>query len=356
MRGLELSRNYYYEIIRPVISQNIDFLHGNYAVCLIGYGSDVIENDDEKSMDHEWGPRCIIFIPEELAERKDEIYDILNKNISNEFMGYPTRFKVSYDGAARVMSDDGSGDVNIDIHTCAEYFKTNLGIIIPKEDVEWLSIPENKLFEITKGEVFFDGFSELTRLRNFYKKYYPDNVYKYRLAYAWQTLGWDADLIGLCSERGDILSARCCLSETILRIIKLVYLLNRKYMPSYGKWISREFYKLPYLSKDIGPLLEECFLKENLKKSVKIISRVSHMLIDYENSALDLVRVDIRKNKFSRGYMDIDFQYIADTIYKSIDGNIKNVPLYGAVDQWVTNQDFLLDAEKIKRLSVIYKR
>ncbi len=356
MKGLDLCRKYYREIIKPIIDKNIGFIGDEYATALIGWGSEVLGNDDDFSRDHEWGPRCIIFLPEELKQYKNRIYKILNTEIPSAFMGYPTRFVVDkkYTGV-RSPSIDGTGDVHIDITTCEEYLCSSIGITVPENDLHWLSIPENLLLELTSGEIFFDGFGELTQLRKIYSDYYPDNVWKYRLAYAWQSLGWDIDLIGLCNDRGDVLSARHCLSETIGRIIKIAFLLNRKYAPSYAKWIHREFYKLPYLSKEIGPIIENCYIEKDLRLAAKKLLEACNILIEYENSLVILPKIKNRINIFARGYLDADFQYIAEQIFKTIDGQLKTISINGALDQWISNQDFLLDANKMKALSIIYE-
>lgn len=355
MKGLELCRQYYKDIIEPIIRNNMDFIGGMYAAALIGWGSDVLGNDDELSRDHEWGPRCIIFLPESLMYYSDKVYDILNKNVPIKFKGYSTRF-VAHEKCEgiRVPSTDGSGNVHIEITTCKDYFQSNLGVMVPKNDIEWLSIPENRLLEITGGEVFFDGVGELTKLRDFYSRYYPDDVWKFRLAYAWQSIGWDIDLIGLCNDRGDILSSRYCINETIFRIIRLTFLLNRRYAPSYPKWIHREFYKLPFIAKEIGPALEDIYTEKDGKHALQKITDICNKLIDYQNSDGKLPPLQIGQNVFSRGYINIDFQYIAEQIYETIYGELKHIPIDGAVDQWVTNQDFLLDSNRIKALSAIY--
>ena len=182
-----------------------------------------------------------------------------------------------------VPSCDGSGEVHIDITTCDRYLLESLGIAIPRDDVEWLSLPESRLLEFTSGKVFFDGVGELTALRDFYQAYYPLSVWKYRLAYAWQSLGWDIDLIGLCEARGDFLSSRNCLSAALFRIMKLAFLLNRRYSPSYPKWLGKEFYKLPCLSNEIGPVLESCYLDADVKSIVGKLEAVCNLLIEYQN-------------------------------------------------------------------------
>jgi len=353
--GLDLSRAYYNEIIKPLINDNMPQIAKKHAAALIGWGSDVLGNDDELSRDHEWGPRCIILLPDSLDDFCSILFDMLNLKIPSYFMGYSTRYVMSREIYARVLSDTGSGNVNIDITTCSKYFQDNLGVIIPGSDIDWLSIPENRLLELTGGEIFFDGTGELTNIREFYKKYYPLDVWKYRLAYMWQALNWDIDLIGMCGARNDFLSARNCLSATLYRIMKLTFLLNRRYSPAYPKWLGREFYKLPSLSKEIGPILESCYLDADIKSVVGKLEKICTLLIEYQNTIEDIVKVEIRPFGFSRGFWNIDFQHIANQIYNSIEGELKTISLDGAVDQWVTNQDFLLDSHKLKLLSVVYE-
>lgn len=354
LKGLDLCRSYYHEIINPLIKNSTSIIGDNYAAALIGWGSDVLGNDDELSRDHEWGPRCIIFLPISLEHYSKDLYNELNSKIPDEYKNYSTRF--IFDNGVFRPSKNKSGNVHIEITTCDNYFNDLLGIITPDSDLEWLAIPENRLLEITSGEVFFDGFGELTQIRQFYLKYFPTNVWKYRLAYEWQSLGWNIDLIGLAQERGDTLSSKICLNITLEKIIKLIFLLNKSYAPSYKKWIHRQFYKLPHLSKEVGSIIEECYIRRDVKKTINQIKQVLELLIEYQNNIVGLPKVKMQGAQFSRGYFDLDLQFIADQIHATITGELKELPLYGAIDQWITNEDFLLNSDRMKSLSIIYNR
>lgn len=355
MLGLDLSRDYYTQVVRPLIEGHFPQISSRHAAALIGWGSDVLANDDGFSRDHEWGPRCLIFLPDSLIGLGNDLRDLFNSAIPTSFMGYPTRFVVDEGLGCRLPSRDDLGDVHIEITTVSKYLSENLGVVTPQDDVAWLSVPENRLFEFTSGEVFFDGSGELTALRGFYRDYYPLNVWKYRLAYAWKSLGWDIDLIGLCSARGDIISSRNCLYATLLRIIKLVFLLNRQYSPSYPKWQGKEFYKLPHLSHEIGPVLEGCYLDVDVESVVGKLETICSRLIAYQNGFDQLPAVDAAPCRSASGFWHIDLQHIADQIFESMDGWLRNISLDGAVDQWITNQDFMLDINKLKLLSHVYR-
>lgn len=350
MKELEISRGYYKDVISPIIKEHISYLGDKYCAALIGWGSDVLGNDDELSVDHEWGPRCIIFIPETCTEYKNRVYEVLNACVPDEYKGFTTRFK----NENWVRIPDKNGDVHIEVTTCRDYLEENIGMYMPTDDIDWLCIPENKLLEFTGGEIFYDGFNELMKLREFYS-YFPEDVWKFRLAYSWQSLGWNIALIGLTYKRGDILSARHCLSVTLHGLMKIIFLLNRKYCHSYLKWLHREFYKLPNLSNDIGIIIEECYREKDFSIISERLKQIVHCLLEYQNNLGLLPKAEIKSTWFSRGFFDIDFNHIAEQIQMSIKGELRNTVLDGALDQWITNEDILLDSRRMKKLRSYYR-
>ena len=50
--GLELSRRFYIEAVRPILDKYFPSLP--HAAALLGYGSEVLGFDDEVSTDHNW--------------------------------------------------------------------------------------------------------------------------------------------------------------------------------------------------------------------------------------------------------------------------------------------------------------
>ena len=79
MQGLELSRRFYFEAVRPILERH--FPNVEHAAALIGYGSEVLGHDDERSQDHEWGPRVQVFVrdfgPAILAQPPKRGFDLL---------------------------------------------------------------------------------------------------------------------------------------------------------------------------------------------------------------------------------------------------------------------------------------
>ncbi len=53
--GLELSRQFYSEAVRPILDARFSSLP--HSAALLGRGSEVLGYDDEMSTDHDWKPR-----------------------------------------------------------------------------------------------------------------------------------------------------------------------------------------------------------------------------------------------------------------------------------------------------------
>ena len=60
IKGLELSELFYKEAVKPILDNNFPEL--TYSAALLGNGSDVLGFDTPQSMDHDWGPRLMLFL------------------------------------------------------------------------------------------------------------------------------------------------------------------------------------------------------------------------------------------------------------------------------------------------------
>ena len=62
IKGLDLSELLYREAVGPLLASHLPGL--TYSAALIGPGSEVLGFDDAQSMDHDWGPRLMLFLTE----------------------------------------------------------------------------------------------------------------------------------------------------------------------------------------------------------------------------------------------------------------------------------------------------
>src|SRR5829696_3169987 len=91
VKGLELSRLFFEEAVRPALAAEFPALR--YAAALIGTGSEVLGFDTEMSADHGWGPRVELFFRDEGSGAVHEAVDAaLRRELPHRFAGYPTSF------------------------------------------------------------------------------------------------------------------------------------------------------------------------------------------------------------------------------------------------------------------------
>lgn len=65
MRGIDISRAYFYEYGFPMLETEFESLMPFIAVAFVGRGSERFGFDDEVSRDHDFEPGFSIFIPDE---------------------------------------------------------------------------------------------------------------------------------------------------------------------------------------------------------------------------------------------------------------------------------------------------
>src|SRR5213593_4167188 len=91
--GLELSRLFYEEAVRPILDAAFPGLP--HSAALLGRGSEVLGFDDAMSTDHNWEARVLLFLrEEEHARHSEEIYATLHERLPPRFRDCPTDFGV----------------------------------------------------------------------------------------------------------------------------------------------------------------------------------------------------------------------------------------------------------------------
>ena len=94
--GLRLAGEFYAEAVRPLLEAEFPGL--GYAAALIGPGSEVLGFDTERSADHDWGPRLLVFLEDDDADRlAGAVDEMLGQRLPAAFGGYPVAFGVTRD-------------------------------------------------------------------------------------------------------------------------------------------------------------------------------------------------------------------------------------------------------------------
>lgn len=331
--GIELNKAFYFEVIRPLIKANFPQLQ--YSAALIGYGSDVLEVDNPTSMDHNWGPRCCIFLSKEDYHLKKEIENYFKYNLPFEFKGFPTNYTDPRYDYTQKLSSISSYPINhlIEIMEFDEYFKSLLELDqINDISIEnWLNFKDQILIEITSGEVFYDG---LHRLNNFRKKmeFYPNEILKIKLASLWYSIQNEEPFIGRCIEIDDYIGLKLIASRIVSSLIKISFYLDKKYIP-YSKWFGTLFKNITTYDK-LSPLVRNLLTENNTNMIQDKLCLLYEELIALHNSTEGLPFLENNIRDFhNRPYKVIFAESIVDKLLESIENkklkeiNLNNVSL-----------------------------
>lgn len=255
-RGLELAGGFYEEIVAPLLARLAPTI--SYSAALIGPGSEVLGYDDETSTDHDWGPRVLIFLGDADAQAAGpRLTEALADRLPEDYRGLATRF-----GPPR--GADTHVSHRIEILSLDEWLGGYVGLEAASDgtpraegaaldELDWLTLPGQKLLSITAGAVFRDDGNRLATLRRALS-WYPDDVWRYLMASVWTRLAQEEHLVGRAGQSGDETGARIIASRLVRDMMRLCFLAERRYAP-YPKWFGRAFSRLG-AAATFGPLFE----------------------------------------------------------------------------------------------------
>ena len=182
--GIELSRRFFFEVVRPLLEHHIPDLP--HAAGLLGTGSDVLGFDDVMSTDHSWGPKVLLFLTEKDFLLKKDINEMLRNELPYDFCDYPVNVEeVPDEPGTDVMKRITTGPVNhrVLLTTVTRFIQSHMDFDIdqPLLALDWLTFPSQKLRSLTNGAVHCDSTGELTEQRARFA-YYPHDIWLYLLA------------------------------------------------------------------------------------------------------------------------------------------------------------------------------
>jgi Domain of unknown function (DUF4037) len=362
IQGLELSRLFFEEAVRPILQKVAPGLE--YGAALIGSGSEVLGFDDEMSTDHHWGPRVMLFLNhKEYDNTHSLISEAMREQLPTVFLGYPTNFSEpdpNDNNVQQLVAVEG-GPVNhrVEIFTLRAYLLSYLNFDIDKEiePADWLTFPEQKLRTIAGGEVFEDTVGIQAALDRFSS--YPNDIWLYLLAAGWNRIGQEEHLMGRAGLVGDEIGSALIASRLVGDVMRLCFLMERQYAP-YPKWFGTAFGQLACAEK-IAPHLEAAL------KSTTWQERENNLVPAYELIAVMHNDLGITEklpaksgNFFGRPFKVID---LTSGFSKAIQAEIKDPEvkriaankLFGSIDQISDSTDLLSSSKFRATLRRLYE-
>jgi hypothetical protein len=346
--GLQLARAFYTELVRPAL----DVPH---AAALIGPGSEILGFDTERSTDHHWGPRVLLFLRPDDKERRDAIFDQLANALPPTFGGWSTNFGPAGEDGARLLAeiDDGPVAHRVEIHEAGEWFRHVLGFDpaagVPLSD--WLATPSQLLLSVTAGEVFADDLDVL-RPRRRALDWYPRDVWAYLVGCQWQRFAQEEAFVGRTGEVGDDLGSRLVAARLVRDLMRLCFLLERRYAP-YTKWLGTAFARLAGAG-ELAPFFARALTARNWPLREAAIGKAASIVARMHNEAGITDPVDTtRREYYERPFLVLRAERFADACFAAISepavaGLAHGV---GAVDQWIDSTNVLSAPRRARRAS-----
>ncbi|MEV6172791.1 DUF4037 domain-containing protein [Streptomyces sp. NPDC051954] len=356
--GLELSRRFYIDAVRPLLEEAAPGIP--HSAARLGSGSEVLGYDTPRSTDHEWGPRLQLFLRRrDVSRYGGRIRHLLAEHLPKTFAGYPTHFAPTGDGDIRVMqATDGPVHHRIEVTHRAAWFTDVLGFD-PAQGVttaDWLATPTQLLAEVTAGAVFHDGLHELGPLRHTLR-WYPRDVWLHVLACQWQRISQEEAFVGRCGEVGDELGSAVVTARLVRDLMRLCLLMDRRY-PPYGKWLGSAFART-HAAPHLTPVLTAALAATDWHTRERHLSRGYEIAGDIHNQ-LDLThRVDPATRPYhSRPFSVLHAERFAEALTRRIaDPALRELPAVGAVDQFVDSTEVLVRPELTRAVSdVMWKQ
>jgi hypothetical protein len=348
--GAELSRRFYEEAVEPVLRRRFPEL--TFSACLLGYGSEVLGLDDERSRDHNWGPRLRVLIGESDWSVRDRVSEALADELPVSFLGFPTNFENRGGAWQPTAIERGPVQHRVEFWLPGAFFEFYLGFDARRGTTteDWLAIPTQRLLEVTAGPVFHDGLGVLERVRK-ELAWYPADVWRYVLACQWQRIAEEEAFVGRTDEVGDELGSRIILARLARDLVRLWLLVHRQY-PPYSKWLGSAF------TRSTPPAALVTSLDAALT-APRFADREQALAAAYEivaqaTNALGLAsEVDPSPRLHGRPYLIIRGERFASALRESItDATLRERPLVGAIDQYVDSTAVLGDANVSRRATL----
>nr|WP_217625126.1 DUF4037 domain-containing protein [Bifidobacterium sp. SO4] len=270
--GLKLARAFWTQVVRPMIEAKYPQYVSRIAAGLVGHGSECYGFDDEYSQDHDFGPRCCLWLA-------DEDYETIGERLQADYEALPRDFTV--DGQNRVtFAAAESGDGAMEggaaqrfspatpraqganrrdgVFRIGDFFTAITGYPAapaPTAAHEWLMLDEATLAAATNGEVFADPTGTFSKTRQGFKDM-PDDV---RLALISKRLGMIAQAgqynLPRSLKRGDGAAAWLAIREFVNATASLVFLINVPMVVGYMPYYKWQFAALRKLSGSMFALL-----------------------------------------------------------------------------------------------------
>jgi hypothetical protein len=335
----ELCAAFYEQAVRPLLAGR------PHSAALLGWGSDVLGYDTERSTDHGWGPRLLVFLGPD-ADVED-VSRTVDTDLPEEFRGWPVRYGWDLVPATH----------RVNVTTLPAWSLEHLGVDATSgmSTLDWLLTPQQRLLGVVAGAVYADDSRNLSRLRDSLA-WYPDQVWRWVLACQWRRLAQEEAFVARTAEVGDELGSAVTAARQVRDMMRLAMLLDRVYAP-YQKWLGTAFARLRH-TDDLPAHLRDTLNARDITRREEALAGAYTALANRHNNAGLTERIEPSiGNYFQRPARVLMADRFADSCLATVtDPDLVGLPLIGTIDQAVDSTDLLDSPDDSRRLIQLYER
>jgi hypothetical protein len=349
MPSLELSRMLFEEEIEPLMEKEFPGLQ--YAAATLGMCSEVFGLDDEVSMDHEWGPRVMIYLSEQdNSQYSKDVNQVFRKSLPMRFKGFNMMWRKP---GVDVHETKQTILYHVYVGTVSDSLSFSGIKALPLQEIDWLRVSEQHLLEFTAGVVYKDDSGELGRARELLA-YYPDSVLRFLLMREWNTVGGEWFPIGRIGPRGDELGLQIQVAKIVQRFMRIAFMVSKRYFP-YKKWFGTLFKQLP-LACELEPMLLELLEEKRWQQVEEKIGEIASILLEQQNSLGISPKITLKREKVEGGrhHIKYDFWGVGRQLSKGI-----QPPLKSLMDNevfWLDDRNLILWNEEVGKWSLLLQK
>ena len=333
----ELGAVLYADAVRPLLAGH------RHAAALLGWGSDVLGYDTERSTDHGWGPRLLVLLDDEheVAACADRLDEQLPERIS----GWPVRFGW----------DDVAPRHHVTVTTPSAWLVDFLGVDATggMSTLDWLLTPQQRLLGVVAGRVYADESGELTRVRALLR-WYPDQVWRWLLACQWHRIADEEAFVARTAEVGDEVGSAVVAARLVRDLMRLALMLDRRYAP-YTKWLGTAFARMSH-PDGLPRHLADALHAADAEQRESALAAAYRALAERQNATGLASPVEVRTGPYhSRPAQVLMADRFTEVLLSTVvDPGLRALPLIGAVDQVVDSVAVLADPRHHRRLADLF--
>lgn len=335
--GIELSGAFYTEVVRPLLEGR------PHSAALLGWGSDVLGYDTERSSDHGWGPRLLVFLADE--NRIEDLETVLAARLPERFRGWPVRFGWDAEPVRH----------HVTVTTLSSWLVDQLGVdpTAGMSVLDWLITPQQRLLGIVAGSVYRDDLGTLGALRQDLS-WYPDQVWRWLLACQWHRLAQEEAFVARTAEVGDETGSKVIAARLVRDMMRLSLLLDRRYAP-YQKWLGTAFARGGHPDALPEHLADALRASDVMARESALADAYAALARRHNESALTDPVDPSTRSYYERAARVLMADRFTEACLASVrDAHLRKLPLIGAVDQAVDSTDVLANPKLCRDLADLY--